>query len=355
VCLEKASLPSYKISEVHINMKKLGRILLWALITLTVLLIVGISFTIGWRPFIGPRARPTSNRKFERTPERAARGRYLVAGLAGCETCHTPKDWNTNGAPNLQGMELAGQVIPISDLPGRVVASNLTPDPETGSGNWSDDEIARAVREGIAHDGRTIFPMMPYIGYRVISDEDLASIVVYLRSVPAVRNPLPPTRVTFPVNYLIRTVPQPLTDSVSGPDPQSDPVKRGKYLTSIGCGCHVAADQNGPIRGLEYGGGEVLKGPWGEVTSANLTPDPTGIKYYDEALFVQTMRTGYVKARKLASIMPFGEFASLNDDDLKAIFAYLRTLTPVKHAVDNSLPPTYCKLCRKKHGAGDQN
>lgn len=53
--------------------------------------------------------------------------------------------------------------------------------------------------------------------------------------------------------------------------------------------------------------------------------------------------------------MPFGEFINLTDDDLKAIFAYLRTLPPVKHRVDNSLPPTYCKLCCKKHGAGDQN
>ena len=52
--------------------------------------------------------------------------------------------------------------------------------------------------------------------------------------------------------------------------------------------------------------------------------------------------------------MPFGEFANLNDD-LKAIFAYLRTLPHVKHTVDNSLPPTYCKLCRHKHGGGDQN
>src|SRR5258708_22463713 len=214
-------------------MKKLGRILLWALITLTVLLIVGISFTIGWRPFIGPRARPTSNRKFERTPERAARGRYLVAGMAGCETCHTPKDWNTHGAPNLQGMELAGKVIRSPDLPGRGVASNLTPDPETGSGIWSDDEIARAVREGIAHDGRTIFPMMPYIGYRVISDEDLASIVVYLRSVPAVRHPLPPTPVTFPVYFLILNVPQPLTDLVHGAAPQSHPVERRNILIPI--------------------------------------------------------------------------------------------------------------------------
>ena len=332
-------------------MKTLGKILL----VICVLLAAAITFTIGWRPFIGPRARATSNRQFERTPERLARGRYLVSGLVGCETCHSPKDWKTHGAPNLPGMELAGQVFPIPGLPGTIVASNLTPDSETGAAGWSDDEIARAVREGIGHDGRTIFPIMPYPAYRTISDEDMASIVVYLRSIAPVRNPLPPTRVDFPVKYLIRTVPQPLTSAVSGPSPQASPAERGKYLVTVGCGCHVAVDQKGPILGLEYGGGEHLEGPWGDVTSANITPDPSGISYYDEATFMQVMRTGYVKARKLSSIMPFGEFANLTDDDLKAIFAYLRTLPPVKHRVDNSLPPTYCKLCRQKHGAGDQN
>jgi mono/diheme cytochrome c family protein len=336
-------------------MKKAGKILLITLVAICLLLVAAISFTIGWRPFIGPRARPTTNRQFERTPERLARGRYLVAALAGCETCHTPKNWDTHGAPNVPGMELAGQVLPVAGLPGRIVASNLTPDPETGSANWSDDEIARAVREGIGHDGHTIFPMMPYADYRLISDEDVASIAVYLRTVPPVHNPLPPTQVKFPVNYLIRSAPQPLTGPVHGPGPLSDPVQRGKYLTTIGCGCHTPSDPKGPIPGLEFGGGEYLKGPWGEVTSANITLDPSGIGYYDEALFIQAMRTGYVKARKLNSIMPFGEFQNLTDDDLKAIFAYLRTLKTVKHRIDNTLPPTLCKLCRQKHGAGDQN
>ena len=332
-------------------MKKLGMILL----ALCLLLAIAVTFTIGWRPFIGPRARATTNRQFERTPERLARGRYLVAGLVGCEVCHSPKDWKTHGAPNLPGMELAGQVLPLPGFPGSVVAPNLTPDPETGASKWSDDEIARAIREGVTHDGRTIFPLMPYSVYRNISDEDVASIVVYLRSLAPVRNPLPPTRVNFPVNYLVRNAPQPLTHPVNGPGPDASPEVRGRYLAGIGCGCHTPSDQKGPIRGLEYGGGERLQGPWGDVTSANITPDASGIGYYDEPLFIQALRTGYVKARKLSSIMPFGEFVNLTDDDLKAIFGYLRTLPPVKHRVDNSLPPTYCKLCRQKHGGGDQN
>ena len=67
-----------------------------------------------------------------------------------------------------------------------------------------------------------------------------------------------------------------------------------------------------------------MRGPWGAVATANITPDPSGISYYDEALFISTMRTGYVKARALNSIMPYGDFKNLSDDDLKSIFAYLR-------------------------------
>jgi hypothetical protein len=70
---------------------------------------------------------------------------------------------------------------------------------------------------------------------------------------------------------------------------------------------------------------------------------------------MQAMRTGYVRGRELNSIMPFGVYKNLEDDDHKAIFAYLKTLKPAKHRVDNSEPPTYCKLCRQTHGAGNQN
>jgi len=330
-------------------MKKPGKILLTIFITFCVVLAVAINFTVGWRPFIGPRKRATTDRQFERTPQRIARGKYLVQGLLGCETCHSPKEWSKHGAPNLPGMELAGQVIPIAGLPGTVVAPNLTPDRETGSGAWTDDQIARAIREGIGHDGRTIFPMMPYQQYRQLSDEDVASVVVFIRSLSPVRNPLPPTKIKFPVNYLVRGVPQPVTEPVHGPNP-NDMLARGKYMVQLGCGCHNAVEK------IPYGGGETLAGPWGAtVTSPNITQDPSGISYYDEALFTKALRTGYVGARELSSIMPFGEFQNLNDDDLKAIFAFLKSVPPVQHRVDNTMPPTYCKICKQKHGAGDQN
>jgi mono/diheme cytochrome c family protein len=323
---------------------------------LIVVLAIIISLTIGWRPFIGPRARPLNNRTFERTPQRLARGQYLVVNL-GCFDCHGEHDWTKHDAPLIEGTLGAGYTdFPLAGLPGRVVPPNITPDPETGAGNWTDDMLARAIREGISHDGRALFPFMPYPDFRFISDEDLASAIVYLRSIPPVRKALPKTEIIFPVKYLMRSVPGPITEPVRQPD-VSMPAKRGEYLVTIAActDCHTPQAKGQPIRGLEFGGGFVLEGPWGRVASANITPDPSGIPYYDEALFLEMMHTGYVKARKINQIMPWWHFRDLTEEDLKAIFAYLRTLKPVKHRVDNSEPPTYCKLCGSTHGAGNQN
>jgi hypothetical protein len=106
---------------------------------------------------------------------------------------------------------------------------------------------------------------------------------------------------------------------------------------------------------MEFAGGFAFQGPWGNVASANITPDPSGIPYYDEGLFLNVMRTGQVRARKLSPIMPVMVYKNLTDDDLKAIFVFLRTTKPVKHRVDNSEPLTECKVCQQKHGAGNEN
>jgi mono/diheme cytochrome c family protein len=337
-------------------LKTLKKVVFLTAIFLIAGIVLAISLTIGWRPFIGPKARPLTSRQFERTPQRLERGRYVFNNLAACVDCHSPHDASKLGAPVIAGMEGAGEVMPFEDLPGRVVAPNLTPDPGTGSGSWSDDQIARSIREGIGHDGRTLFPMMPYEFYSHMADEDLASVVVYMRSLPAVVHELPKSEIIFPVKYLIRAAPRPVTVTVNSPDP-SDQIRLGKYLaTMASCDdCHTPRVRGAPIPGMDFGGGNFMKGAWGSAATANLTPDPSGISYYNEALFIQTIRTGYVGARSLSSIMPVEFYRGLTDDDLKAIYAYLRTLKPVKHTVDNSEPATYCKLCRNMHGGGDKN
>jgi mono/diheme cytochrome c family protein len=340
-------------------MKKIVNVFLWSLVALVVVLVAGITVTIGWRPFVGPRARPLTTRRFEPTAERLARGTYLVKHVTPCMECHAPHRWTEHDAPVEANLLGAGQEMPVKGLPGHVVAPNLSPDPETGAGNWTDDQLARAIREGVGHDGRALFPLMPYQHYRSMSDEDVASIVVYLRSLAPVHRQQPATEIAVPVRYLIRSVPEPLSAPVPAPD-LSTPAKRGAYLMTIAaCGeCHTPQDDHGqPIPGMEFAGGFVFEGPWGRVASANLTPDPSGIPYYDPALFTEVLRTGHVKARRINQIMPWHAFGGMTDEDIAAIFANLTTLKPVVHHVtnDESVPPTFCRLCRHLHGYGDRN
>lgn len=248
------------------------------LLLVALFLVLGISLTVGWRPFIGPRTRPLTSRTFERTRERLARGKYLVEAVAGCVDCHSPHDWSQHDAPIPAGMEGAGQDFALlQGLPGQVVAPNLTPDPETGIGTWSDDALARAIREGIGHDGRALFPIMPYPHYSQMPDEDLASVIVFLRSLPPVRNALPKTEIIFPVKYLIRSIPQPVTEPVPASD-LSDPVKRGAYLVNLGtCSdCHTPQVKGEPMPGLDFAGGapssKVLSEEWPAPTSPPTLP-----------------------------------------------------------------------------------
>lgn len=328
----------------------------YALVAVVALTAAAITFTVGWRPVVGAKARAVDpSRRFEPTPQRLARGEYLVKGVVGCYECHTKTD-ATRSPPARVAPDGSGALF-INQGELRVVAPNITPDRETGIGAWSDDTIARAVREGIGHDGRALFPAMPYPFFRQMSDEDLASVVAYLRAqapAPAVATTAE-THIPFPLSRLINAMPEPLTAPVPAPD-TSTPEKRGAYLAAIGgcADCHTPTRRGEPIAALAFGGGNTVQG--GErAASANLTPDPSGIPYYDDRLFVEAIRTGHVKGRALSNVMPWFYYRNMTDDDLKAIYAYLRTLKPVKHRVDNSEPPTYCKLCGNRHGLGDRN
>jgi mono/diheme cytochrome c family protein len=287
---------------------------------------------------------------YEQTSARLARGEYLTEGLLQCFICHSDRDWNKPGAPPAANKKGAGHIWEDRSW---LVAPNITPDKETGAGTWTDDMFARAIREGISHDGRVLHPQMWYGSFRSLSDEDLASIIVYLRTLPPVHNPLPKTNIPEERKRSLE-VPEPLLDPVPQPD-GSDAVKRGAYLARVAdcAGCHTAWEA--PLIPGFYAGGNLIERGKEKIFSSNLTPDPSGISYYDDALFINALRTGHVKARKLSSIMPWIAFRNLNDDDLKNLFAYLRARRPVHHVVDNTEPPTECPACGQKHGYGDRN
>ncbi len=171
-------------------MKKLGKTLGAAFVLLVLVLVAGITFTIGWRPLIGPRTRPLTARKFQSTPERLARGQYLVLNVTDCMGCHAEHYWTAHDAPILPNTLGAGQDMShLKGLPGKVYSPNITPDVEMGTGNWSDDQLARAIRENVSHDGRALFPFMPYLDFHHMSDEDLASVsYTCVRCLPCTSN-----------------------------------------------------------------------------------------------------------------------------------------------------------------------
>ena len=337
---------------------------LLVLFTVVAIAVLFIGFIFGWATYYsmwrlvaGPRKRPLRNIVFAQTEARRLRGQYLAEGPLACFRCHSDRDWTQDGAPVPPSRKGTGHVFDKEGIP-NLVAPNITPDIETGAGRWSDDMLARAIREGIGHDDRTLHPQMWSAAFSKLPDEDVAAIVVYLRSLPAIRNALPRTHLTLSQKFRFNTMPEPVLDA--RPQPSfATPKERGEFLEyAADCaGCHTDWYHPGSaVNGQLFAGGNLVDAPTGEkIFSPNLTPDPSGISYYDENLFLQVIRTGRVGARKLHGVMPWVFYRSMSDDDLKAIFAWLRSQNPVRHIVDNTEPPTFCRLCLQKHGGGERN
>lgn len=254
-----------------------------------------------------------------------ARGRYLVESIAGCGNCHTPK----GPQGDLPGMNLAGGMV-FDEQPFRAVASNITPDPDTGIGRWTDAQIARAIREGIRPDGRIIGPPMPIELYRGISDGDLAAMVAYLRSVPPVRNAVAASeyRIPLPPSY------GPPVTTVPGP-PANDPVARGAYLAGpIGhcIDCHTPMTPDGRRDWSRVGeGGQSFTGPWGVSVARNITPNRDhGIGNWTDAQIIRAVTQGVsVDGRQMFPPMGYGYYARMTATDLGDLIAYLRSLRPM--------------------------
>lgn len=290
------------------------------------------------------KARPVSAQPFERTPARIERGRYLVNGILQCFICHSERDWDKPGAPPRADRLGAGQVM--RDEPDRrVVASNLTPDVETGAGTWPDDAIARAVREGVGHDGRVLNPQMWSPSFRHLSDDDVRAVVVYLRTIPAVRNALPATHWKGK-HVEMEALRAPV------PNPGSSPLERGRYLIQLAdcMGCHTSWYSRRMPGG--YAGGNLIERGERKAFSTNITHDPSGVMA-DRAGFIALMRSG--KNGSLSGLMPWIVFRNLDDDDLDAIRLVLAGLQPVSHYISNALAPTHCPVCGQEHGLGDAN
>jgi mono/diheme cytochrome c family protein len=297
-----------------------------------------------------PRARPLTDRTFEVTAGRVERGRYLAEHLLQCFVCHSERDWDAPGAPPIAGRKGAGVVMSERDER-RIVAPNITPDVATGAGSWTDDMLARAIREGIGHDGRALYPGMWYRSFASLSDEDLAAVVVYLRTLPPVRNVLPSTVLPDEERIANARSPRPITEPVPGPL-AGDTKALGRYLLGVAdcAGCHTAweAPRN---PGLFGGGNDVGRGSR-TAFSANLTRHETGVAYPRET-FISVMHTG--KGGSLHPIMPWMAFSGLTDADLGAMYDALGDVYPVAHYIGNTGEPRHCDVCGQEHPFGEHN
>jgi mono/diheme cytochrome c family protein len=289
-----------------------------------------------------PAAVPPAPVVVEVTPARVARGKYVFL-LADCDGCHSERDPSRFGAPVVASGRGKGTVLPASlGLPGTVVAPNITPDLETGIGNWSDGEKIRAIRDGVDRDGKALFPLMPYPSYRHMSDNDVYSLVAFLKTLAPVKNALPATKIDFPVSLLIKSVPQP-AGRVPDPNP-GDKLKYGEYLATVGdcADCHTPMKSGKADDAMLLAGGRLFR--WNSLTvvSANITPDEeTGIGAWTEQLFVNRL-TAYKEMAKdppkvgpeSFTLMPWLNLSQIEPQDLSAIYAYLRTQRPIHNHVE---------------------
>ncbi|HEX6090936.1 MAG TPA: c-type cytochrome [Gemmatimonadales bacterium] len=240
-----------------------------------------------------------------------ARGRHLAESRLGCADCHAP--------------DLGGKVMIESPAFGRIVAPNLTSGQGGVGGGYTDADWVRAVRHGVAADGRGLV-IMPSAEFHRLSREDLVAVLSYARQVPPVERSLPESKLgpvaramlafsaeALPVRTLDHEAPFPASP-VEGVS-----VEYGAYLAGTsGCrGCHGPDLSGAPSH--EPGG----------VPAANLTPAGRSGQW-SEAEFIRAMREGKrPDGSDISPAMPWQAMGRMTDVELRAIFAYLRSLPPV--------------------------
>lgn len=241
------------------------------------------------------------------TPGQVARGRYLVSTIPGCVSCHAS---NPTAEPPVLDGSLMQDARPFGDF----YAPNLTPGGRLR--DYTDGELERAIREGVGRDGRALV-IMPSENLKRLPDQDVEAIIAYLRTQPAVQKETPPVQPNLMGYLLVGTglaapsVQSPVAN-VTAP-PRGPTAAYGEHLSRLGdCGaCHGPAldGQNRP-------------------TGAPPGPNLRVVKGWTEEQFFRTLREGVDPSghRLDPSVMPWPQFGRSTDEDLRALFEYLKSL-----------------------------
>ncbi|MBO9155220.1 c-type cytochrome [Chitinophaga sp. GCM10012297] len=268
-----------------------------------------------------------------------ARGEYIVMGPGHCWTCHAP-----DAIENLQKGPAGGMSGGVEiKLPfGTLYTPNITNDAATGIGTYSDEMLARAIRFNVKHDRTALIPFMSYNG---MSDEDLTAVISYLRATTPVVHEVPPHN----INLLGKGVMRFLLKNYEHETPPPAAMKPdttaeyGKYLafSVTNChGCHTNRDKNnGQFIGTPFAGGAEMPSKSGVFFTANLTPHPENgvLSKWSAEDFVRRFRTG---AAYPESPMPWKSYQRMTDNDLKALYYFLKTVEPSANKVTAFRPKT---------------
>lgn len=264
------------------------------------------------------------------------RGEYIVRNVAVCGHCHAAEAEDPDGP-------LSGGNAFRSWRLGTIRASNLTPDSATGLGRWGQAEIARAIRAGVDREGRLLAPVMPYAWFHGMSIRDAAAVARYLQSLEPVRNEVEShLNLVYRLGRALFLSPETPTDA---PAPPAAPTAEyGRYLAnhvSLCADCHTPHGglRSTPDRSRLFAGDATPRSGF-PANPSNLTPDTaTGIGGWTEDDFLRTIRTGVnVEGDTLHRFMPWREIRRMREDDLRAIYRYLRTLEPIRNEVPRRAP-----------------
>lgn len=266
-----------------------------------------------------------------------AKGKYLAIA-ADCGACHTAPD---------HGAAMSGGYIISSPL-GNIVSSNITPSKTAGIGDYTEQDFARAVREGINKQGQHLYPAMPYTSYAKITDSDIHALYAYfMHGVKADDNVPAPTNLPFPFNIrssmffwnMLFADAKPFTPAAD----KSAEINRGDYLVNALAHCDTCHTPRNALMG-QNNDQALSGGSLGSWYAPNITPDKqAGIGNWSDAEIAQYLKTGHV-AGKAQAAGPMAEAVEhslqyLSDEDIQAMVAYLRQVPavsqPVSQARDN--------------------
>ncbi len=264
---------------------------------------------------------------------RIARGKYLAYHVNGCMDCHSQRDFTKYGGPIIPGTEGKGGDLfgPLVGIPGEIYAPNITP---AALKDWTDEEIIRAMTEGINKKGDTLFPIMPYLAFRHMPKEDIDDIVRFLRTLAPRENTITPRKLFVPISAAVPPLPKPDLAANKQPSPQ-DITTYGEYLVRIAnCSdCHTPRVNGVPDPARYLSGGNPLSNGKFSVVSANITPDSTtGIGGWTEEMFLRKFSASAEKAHQpdnpgsMNTYMPWDLYAGMTAEDLKAIYAFLQSV-----------------------------